>query len=157
MRGSWNLFTIHWFFPILDVLSGVCSIQIPQSYVPETDQTKIAITEDSETVFVIIVALLDAELCRFFLSCLAWNTLYQYVGKKCSLFSCAVDCARPFDSSIVPVPYSGFIESPQPPLTNYSMNLKSNDERKPDSLFDLNLSDFLNLVPIAAHKNWCYI
>ena len=35
--------------------------------------------EDSETVFVIIVALLDAELCGFFLSCLARNALYKRV------------------------------------------------------------------------------
>ena len=63
------------FFLILDILAGVLSIQILQSDIPETEQTKIAITEDSETVFRIIVALLDAEICRFFLSCFAWNTL----------------------------------------------------------------------------------
>ena len=29
--------------------------------------------------------------------------------------------------------------------------------KKPDSLYIFIMSDFLNLVPIAAHENWCYI
>ena len=39
------------FFLFLDILAGVFSIQILQSYIPQTEHAKIAITEDSETVF----------------------------------------------------------------------------------------------------------